>query len=857
MTWTKHENDRSMKRLLKLLAPVLLFTFLSGVEISAQNASGTTVKERMAWIEGAYGVSFIYDSNVNLSIPYKGSGSKDTSVKLKDALRDLFKGTGMEWDIKRKYISVRAYKPSIESIHAVIDPETLLDTLAASRITSYIDRDLNTTQTGLTRIDGKAFNRGFAVLSSPDVIKTLQILPGVAAGTELMSSLYVHGGDGSDNLFLLDGVPVYQVSHLLGLYSAFNTDAVESLDFYKSGFPARFGGRTSSVVDMATKQGSFDSYSGTFSIGLINAQMQYGGPVVRGRTSFNIALRHSWLDTFSWPLFRFIISDNGEKYHGSYRLFDINLNLTHKFSDKSILSLNFYDGKDFLNYGYRSFGERTRSYEDETAYEVYMKGDERMNIGLKWGNVVGSVQWKVDFSPILSMRLMAYHTGTMGLVDYGYFDYQKRDFSGIEWEGPFNPYEDRETETSYNTSNYSRIRDYALKADFDIVPSRVHHVRTGLGYQLHHFRPERATVSTMKDFDQLDTTMTDGYQYRYTAHEVSLYAEDEMTLSRRLKVNAGLRYTLYAIDGKASNYFEPRLALKYQFSDFGSAKLSYTQMNQFVHQVTTFYAELPTSLWMPSTRKVAPMHSSQIAGGIYTDLPGGFHVDLEGWYKTMSHLLEYSGQLTLFPPVDSWEKTFCEGIGKSYGFETTLSYTRGKMEATAGYTLSWTMRKFDDIAIDWYPDRNDNRHKLNLMLTYRPTRKIDLYAGWLFHTGSRITIPTHDVVREFYRVKNTDSAFRSRDEFKSEEFVGPYNLRMAPYHRLDIGANFRHVTKKGNEAIWNISIYNAYCRMNPFTAATSEVVDIKFPKSGTFFGHSFTGISVVPIIPTFSYTLKF
>lgn len=844
-----------MKKLLKLLVPVLAITVLTGVEAFAQKASQATLKERMAWIEEAYGVSFIYDSNVNLDIPYSGSGTRDTSVKLKDALRDLFSGTGMEWDIKRKYIAVRAYKPSIENIHAVIDPETLLDTLTASRITSYIDRDLNTTQTGLTKIDGKAFNRGFAVLSSPDVIKTLQVLPGVAAGTELMSSLYVHGGDGSDNLFLLDGVPVYQVSHLIGLYSAFNTDAVESLDFYKSGFPARFGGRTSSVVDMATKQGSFDSYSGTFSIGLINAQMQYGGPIIKDRTSFSIALRRSWLDTFSWPVFKFIVSSDHEKYSGGYRLYDINLNLTHKFSDRSVLSLNFYDGKDVLSYGKHSWGGRDGQREGggEFAFDETWKKDEKMDVRLKWGNIVGSAVWKVDFSQEFSMRLTAYHTGTMGLVSYGEDNYSKFIYTYTQHK-EFDRTE--EHKGTYNTSNYSRIRDYALKADFDYIPSNVHHIRTGLGYQLHNFRPERSTVSSSKDFVQIDTTITDGYLYRYIGHEASLYAEDEMTLSRRLKLNAGLRYTLYAIDGKASNHIEPRFAVKYQFSDFGSAKLSYTQMNQFVHQVTTFYVELPTSLWMPSTGKVAPMHSSQIAGGIYTDLPGGFHVDLEGWYKTMSHLLEYSGKLTFFPPVDSWEKSFCEGIGRSYGVETTVSYTRGKMEATAGYTLSWNKRKFDDIAVDWYADRNDNRHKLNLTLTYRPSRKVDLYAGWLFHSGSRITIPTHSVKREFYIEESPERMWFHYSD-RSDLYVGPYNMRMAPYHRLDLGANFRHVTKRGNEGIWNISIYNAYCRMNPITAAVYDRVETIFPKKVTYFGESFEGISVIPIIPTVSYTIKF
>ena len=841
-----------MKKLLKLLVPVLLITVLTGGEAFAQEASRTSLKERMAWIEEAYGVSFIYDSNINLNVPYNGSGSKDASVKLKDALRDLFKGTGMEWDVKRKYIAVRAYKPSIENIHSVIDPESLLDTLTASRITSYIDRDLNTTQTGLTKIDGKAFNRGFAVLSSPDVIKTLQILPGVASGTELLSSLYVHGGDGSDNLFLLDGVPVYQVSHLAGIYSAFNTDAVESLDFFKSGFPARFGGRTSSVVDMATKQGSFDTYSGTFSIGLINAQMQYGGPILKGKTSFSVALRRSWLDTFSWPIFKFIVSTDNDKYSGNYQLYDVNLNLTHKFSEKSILSLNFYDGKDILNYGNHSWGSETNDY---GSFELLRDEDEKMDVRLKWGNMTGSIVWKVDLSPKLAMRLMAYHTGTMGLVHYGEEYYGKQISTYREGSGRDNT---MENENTYSTSNYSRIRDYAVKADFDIVPSMVHHIRAGTGYQLHRFHPERISDSYFKDvFYQVDTSYTDGYQYEYIAHEASLYAEDEMTLSRRLKVNAGLRYTLYAIGGKASNHIEPRLALKYLFSDFGSLKLSYTQMNQFVHQVTTFYVESPTSLWMPSTRKVAPMHSSQIAGGIYTDLPGGFHVDLEGWYKTMSHLLEYSGKISLFPPVDSWEKSFCEGIGKSYGIEATVSYTQGKMETTAGYSLSWNRRKFDDIAIDWFADRNDNRHKLNLTLTYRPSRKVDLYAGWLFHSGNRITIATHRVERQFYREDIPEGEWRPERTFYSDEFVGPYNMRMVPYHRLDLGANFRHVTRRGNEGIWNISIYNAYCRMNPITAAVYDRVEITFPKEVTYFGESFEGISVIPIIPTISYTVKF
>ena len=813
-----------------------------------------TLKSQLDSLEAAFDVHFVYEASLPLDIPARVAVNPDRT--LRQNLANLLRDTDIAWTVKKRYV-VLTSKPAVAGRPEPAAPpaaasaaEAFLsaDTLAAASITGHIDRDMNFTQTGLTKLDGAAFRRAFATFSSPDVLKTLQALPGVAAGTELLSNLYVHGGDGSDNLFLLDGVPLYQICHLGGIFSAFNTDVIESLDFYKSGFPARFGGRTSSVIDMATKQGSFEKYSGTFSIGLINAQMQYGGPIFKGKTSFNIALRHSWLDTFSWPILKYAVSEEDEKYTGRYALYDVNLNLTHKFSESSILSFNFYDGKDVLRFGTDAYDENVHRVDGYSELTDFHR--DKSDVKLKWGNLVGSLSWKKQFSDDLSMKLTAYHSGTMGLVHYGYDDYSRREyrFNNVDREDYT-----EEIAGSFSTSNYSRIRDYAVKADLDIFPSGMHHLRAGASYQLHRFRPERATVTSLSGTEERDTTIREGYLYKYTSHEASLYAEDEMTLSKRLRINAGLRYTMYGISGKAYHRAEPRLALKYQFSDFGSFKLSYTHMNQFVHQVTTFYAELPTSLWMPSTKAVAPMHSSQIAGGIYTDLPGGFHLDVEGWYKNMDHLLEYSGKATLFPPVDSWEKSFTEGKGRSYGLETTLSYTKGKMEATAGYTLSWTSRKFCDIALDWYPDRNDNRHKINLTFTYRPSRKVELYAGWLFHSGSRVTIPTHDVEREFYLDEEQSADYHSGPD-GTRIFVGPYNMKTAPYHRLDLGANFHHVTRHGNEGIWNISLYNAYCRMNPMIANTDDKAEIK---GKTYYGTSFVGYSVIPIIPSVSYTLKF
>jgi len=354
----------------------------------------------------------------------------------------------------------------------------------------------------------------------------------------------------------------------------------------------------------------------------------------------------------------------------------------------------------------------------------------------------------------------------------------------------------------------------------------------------------------------IDTTSAGGFRRRYYAGEAALYGEDEISLGRRLKVNAGVRAVAYGIQGKTRARLEPRLALRYQFSDFGSIKASYSEMNQFVHQVQTFYADLPTTLWMPSTAKVGPMHSSQLAGGIYTDLPYNIHVDLEGWYKRMDHMLEYSGPTTLFPPVDGWENAYSEGRGESYGLESTVALHKEKFDASVGYTLSWSYRMFEDFSTLRYPDRNDNRHKLNITLTWRPGKKVELYAGWLYHSGSRITVPDYEVKRNFYREGNDEGIEYYGSYDTDEVYSRPYNFKLSDYHRLDLGANFHRTTKRGNEGIWNISIYNAYCRMNPFTGWLDDNYYDE-ARDKRYFGKAAIGIGLIPIIPTVSYTLKF
>ena len=260
-------------------------------------------------------------------------------------------------------------------------------------------------------MDGRKFNSGFAFLSSPDVIKTLQNLPGVASGTELLSGLYVHGGTGNDNLFLLDGVPLYQVSHMAGLFSSFNSDVIESVDFYKSGFPARYGGRLSSVVDVKTRDGDFEKYRGVFSIGLIDGRLQFEGPIVKGKTSFNVAMRRTWMDAFLSPVLKMAFrKERDTKYDASYSFYDLNARLTHRFSPDSRLSLNFYNGRDGFHLSRMGLDD-THSDEERTLYNTNTSR-------YRWGSLTASLNWHYRISGKTDMDLVAYYTRSPGITEF-------------------------------------------------------------------------------------------------------------------------------------------------------------------------------------------------------------------------------------------------------------------------------------------------------------------------------------------------------------------------------------------------------------------------------------------------------
>ena len=707
---------------------------------------------------------------------------------------------------------------------AAAAPE-LQDTLTAARVSADRLRTAMRTQTGLVRLDSKELNRGFAVFSTPDLIKTLQLLPGVASGTELMSGLFVHGGTGGDNLFLLDGSSIYNTSHLIGLFSAFNTDVVDGVDFYKSGFPARYGGRLSSVVDVTTRDGDLYDLHGTFSLGLIDGRLQLEGPLVRGRTSFQFGLRRTWMDTVTIPLIAYANKENrGEDIiRGHYAFWDLNFGVTHHLGSRDVLRLRFFNGMDRLK-----LGDKQLNKDYGESGEVLHSGYDDLGGVLKWGSTTAGLMWNHTFSDRLASRAGLYYSYNVSSVRFStrYWD----------WDDGMDYYMCAEE------SDRSGIHGIRAAADFDWEPAAAHHIRFGASWEHHAYLPDRSLRQWEEFGKQKKEFSNQAVGSSYYGEEPSVYIEDEMTLLPGLTANAGVRAALFLVKGKAYVLPEPRFALRYDVSDAVALKGSYTLMNQFEHRLQTTYVDLPTYLWLPTTSGIRPMHSQQAAAGIYTRLPHGMHLDVEGFWKSLEHIYEYAGPASIYPPVDRWETAFTEGRGRAYGAEVAFGWEGEKTDVDVAYTLSWSERFFPEFSDRWFRDRNDNRHKFNITATHRFTKRFEIYGGWVYHSGSRMSVGSQGKYQG--TIEQADGRIF---HYYDRVYTGPNNIKLPDYHRLDVGMNFIKQRKDGKIRTWNFSVYNAYCRLNTVYA------DIQV-EDGKYVGNSY---GIVPIIPTFSYTLRF
>ena len=671
-----------------------------------------------------------------------------------------------------------------------------------------------TTQTGKRTFTSKDINNGFALLSSPDLVKTIQRISGVTSGVDFVSGMYVHGGGSDENLFLLDGTPLYQTNHSLGLFSAFNSDIIKNVDFYKSGFPARYSGRVSSITDVRTRDGNMEQVHGTASLGLLDGRIQVEGPISKNHTSFNVSLRRNWIDLLLRPVCAIANKGNDDKYTLGYMFHDFNAKLTHHINNKATIWTSVYSGYD----SYR--------VDDKSMWGDNVNDTENR---MTWGNLSGTIGGDFMLSPTMSMASMLTAT-----YSHSRQKYSEEDYEIVDKGGHLRNYLDTRL-------NSTEMIDVAAHANFSWQPTDRQHIHFGIAFTRHQFRPQTKRQAFYYGDPQEGCDTTDiRSRVNIVSHEAVVYAEDEMRINKYLSANIGTSFTANMVNGRTYLMLDPRFAFKWQLANSTSFKMSYTHMSQSIHRMASSFLELPTDFWVPTTNEIKPTMSHQIAAGIYTQPSTHLTLSLEAYYKLSSHLLQYRHWMGFQPSAATWNRDVADGKGKSYGMEVDATYTTGSTTMSMAYTLSWSKKLFKDIHPTWFDDQFDNRHKINISLSHDFSQRISLYAAWTFHSGNRVTMPVGYTIQPNIPGDNKYSY--------DYIFDRPNNFSLPAYHRMDIGANFRHTTRHGKEGIWNVSLYNAYCHLN------TMYVKVRLDDNNKF---QIKSHGYIPITPSVSYTLKF
>ncbi len=646
------------------------------------------------------------------------------------------------------------------------------------------------------------------IFGEVDPIKTIQLLPGVRNAGEGNIGLYVRGGGPDQNLILLDDAVVYNTGHLFGFFSVFNGDAIKNTSLIKGGMPAQYGGRLSSVLDIAMKDGNMKKYEVEGGIGTIASRLAIQGPIVKDKASFMVSGRRTYIDFLAKPFVK-----KGSQFYGSgYFFYDLNTKFNYRFSDKDRLYFSTYFGRDVFD---------------------FVNNGRSLDISIPWGNATMTARW----NHVFSRRLFANTT----LV---YNDY-KFDF-GAKQE-------------TFELQLKSGIRDYNLKTDFDYFATPAHRFKFGAQYTYHRFTP--SVISGKQDSTVFNPNNS---QIKY-AQELAAYIQDDWEINDRLKLNVGLRgswfqqlgpYKKYKQDAdgnkldstvygnfqgvKSYGGLEPRLTLRYALNDEASLKAAVTRNLQYIHLVSNAGTTLPTDIWVPSTYRVRPQISWQYAVGFFKNWKDNmFETSVEFYYKSMQNQIEYREGYT--PGIRDTEEEFVFGKGWSYGSELYINKSRGKLTGWIGYTLSWTWRKFPNLNEGQkYPAKYDRRHDLSLVGIYELNKHWKISGVFVYASGNATTLP-----ERFYIVEGV----------LSQEYSRINQYRIADYHRLDLSATWtpKPESTKNFKGSWVFSIYNVYSRANPFFIYFDQTGS---PYDGTLKVQA-KQVSLFPIIPSVTWNFKF
>ncbi|MBR1850605.1 MAG: carboxypeptidase-like regulatory domain-containing protein [Bacteroidales bacterium] len=781
-------------------------TLIGATVLDTRSGKGTVTN-----VNGRYSLTLKADS-VNLRITYIGYEVALNNLKLD-------RNTTLNFDLK----------PSVQLDEVVITAEKPGDTRSS--------------QMSAMQVTVEQIKAVPVLFGEADLIKALQLMPGVQSGSEGNSGMYVRGGGPDENLFLLDGIPLYNVNHLGGFFSAFNTDAVKNVTLYKGSFPARFGGRLSSVLDVTTNNGNDKELHGNASIGLISAKINLEGPIIKERTTFNVSARRTYADLILIPIFTKMIPSmsnglstsltNDGDLGAGYYFYDLNAKVTHKFNDRNRLYATFYTGLD-------------DAYGTVQMVSSLME-DQNLGFHNQWGNLVGALRWNYVITPKLFFDLTAAYTQYNNVIT-----------GNIKKVAQIDGDEDISTmKGDYN----SGIKDITLRADFNYNPQPEHDVRFGTYLTRHFFTPEvmSATVDYIDQVQmgskfKMDTTINSSL---VPATEMVAYAEDDWELGERVKLNFGLHASGFYVDDTLYPSLQPRVSGRVMLTDDISVKAGYAYMKQYMHLLSTTSISMPTDLWVPVTRNIKPMESHQIAAGISYSRSGIADFSIEGYYKRMSNLIEYKDGASFFGTSDGWENLVVTGDGWAYGIEFLAQRNIGNLTGWIGYTYSRTTHLFDRPGQELnegrpFPAKYDRHHDISIVLSYKITSNIDVSATWVYSSGNAATLALQK-----YPVAFDDPEYYNNPDLAGRHGSLSYissrnNFRMPDYHRLDIGANFhRQFKRKNMHRTINVSIYNVYNRQNPYMIYPSRRYQYRD------YNTALVKLSLFPILPSAAYTLYF
>jgi len=664
---------------------------------------------------------------------------------------------------------------------------------------------VNSTQMGVEELSGKEIKEIPVVFGEADVLKVLQLKPGIKNGGEGTAGLFVRGGSPDQNLFILDEAAVYNPTHLFGIFSTFNADAISNVKLYKAGFPAEYGSKLSSVIDIRLREGNKKKFVVSGGIGLISSRLMVEGPLVKDKSSFLISGRRTYVDLITSLVNK--VNEDNEDWNPipDYSFHDFNAKFNIRLSEKDRLYISAYYGRDF-----------------------FIFKDDQIRFNFNWGNIASTIRWNRALTPKLFMN------NSITLSDYVYKIKNTFDEFGVELG--------------------SGIRDLNLKSDYSWTPNTAHSVKYGIHGTYHFFSVNRFDAGNGQDIQ-----FQAGNNYH--GGELAAYIADDWTVNDRFSMNYGLRLSSF-YNEKFFGGIEPRLSMKYSVQENFSLKASYTRMYQYIHLVSSSGATLPTDVWYPSNPRVKPQSSDMLSlGGAYA-LGRDYFFSFEGYYKWLYGQVDFRDGAQLFVN-DELDKEFVFGKGNTYGAEIYLEKKNGPIRGWIGYTLSWAMRQFPDIMDGSpFPSSSDRRHDLSVVSTLDmgdifPNAKffkkvpITLSLSWVYSTGKAYSLPEQ---RMIFTDITGNNPFR---------FIPVYSQRNAyrlpDYHRLDFGAVIKLLSKKRFKSDLTLSVYNMYNRYNVFFiyiapeyAPGTEDSPLAIPER-----FQAKAVTLLPIIPTITWNFEF